>query len=82
MDRLYKDIETIINLQTDTKSYISMLAIKVNRMSKELDKTFFQVANVLLKNHIIRLTDYDKIITYYQQVIYRHYNIIDNNLYN
>lgn len=69
---LNKDIETIIHLQSDTKSYINMLSTKIYRMSKELDKSYHQIASILLKNHIISITDYDKALKRYEQDIYRH----------
>ena len=69
-----RDIETITRFKADTKTYISMLSNKINRMSKDLDKSFYQVASILLKNHIIRITDYEKALQYYQQIIYRHNN--------
>ena len=67
-----RDIEVITRFQANTKTYISMLANKINRMSKDLNKSFEQVANILLKNHIIRIIDYDKVLRYYQQFIYKH----------
>jgi hypothetical protein len=71
---LNKDIETIMRLQSDTKTYINMLSTKIYWMSKELDKSYHQVANILLKHHIISITDYDKALKRYEQIIYRHKN--------
>jgi hypothetical protein len=68
---LSKDIETIIRLQADTKSYINMLSTKIYWISKELNKSYHQVANILLKNHIISITDYDKALRRYEEIIYR-----------
>ena len=69
---LYKDIETITRLQADTKTYINMLSTKIYWMSKELDKSYHQVASILLKHHIISITDYDKSLKRYEEIIYRH----------